>query len=196
MKKDNVNDFPSAGQLKAEISHENYKNRYRRTFASTVSILVIVAAVAVLVAMLWVPVLEIFGQSMAPTLEQDDIVLCLKTEKVEPGELVAFYFGNKLLVKRCIAVPGDVVVIDDEGNVTVNNVALDEPYVSEKSLGDSDIVYPYIVPQERYFLLGDHRQTSVDSRNTAIGCISGDQLVGRVIFRVWPLKKIGRIGVG
>ncbi len=193
MKKIDVNDFPSSGQLKAEIKHEDYRGRYRRAFVSTVSLLIIVAAVAVLMAMLWVPVLEIFGASMTPTLDQNDIVLCVKTDTVQPGDLVAFYFGNKLLVKRCIAVPGDVVTIDDEGTVTVNDIALEEPYVSEKALGESDIVYPYVVPQERYFLLGDHRLTSVDSRSTTIGCIPSEQLVGRVFFRVWPLRKFGRI---
>jgi len=193
MKKIDVNDFPSSGQLKAEIKHEHYRGRYRRAFVSTLSLLIIVAAVAVLMSMLWIPVLEIFGASMEPTLDQNDIVLCVKTDNVHQGDLVAFYYGNKLLVKRCIAVPGDVVIIDEEGNVTVNDIVLDEPYVSEKALGESDIVYPYVVPQERFFLLGDRRLTSIDSRSTTIGCISSEQLVGRVFFRVWPLRSFGRI---
>ena len=185
---------PSSAQLRDELKHENYKVKYRRALTGTVAKLAIVAAVAVLVAVLWMPVLQIYGSSMTPALIEGDIIVCRKTQQIERGDLIAFYYGNKLLVKRCIALPGDIVKIDDDGNVFINGELLDEPYVTDKSLGHNDIEYPYAVPQERYFLLGDHRVTSEDSRSNTSGCVSQEQLVGRVLFRVWPLGRFGTIG--
>ena len=185
---------PSSSQLREELKHENYKSRYSSVLTDTVAKLAIIAAVAVLIAMLWMPVLEIYGSSMQPTLQQGDVVLCVKTDKIERGDLIAFYFGNKLLVKRCIALPGEVVSIDEDGNVFIDGKQLEEHYLSDKSLGHNEIEYPYIVPQERYFLLGDSRVTSEDSRTEAIGCVGQDQLVGKVLIRVWPFKRFGLIG--
>lgn len=182
---------PSEKQLEAELARVRYQQRYRTVLRSTICTLIVVAAVAVLVATIWMPVLQIYGSSMTPTLSEGDIVVCFKTSDIKRGDLVAFYLGNKLLVKRCVALPGQTVDIDGDGNVTLDGVPLDEPYVTEKSLGDCNIALPYQVPDNRYFCMGDHRKTSVDSRNTAVGCVTEEQIVGKIAFRVWPLSGFG-----
>jgi len=185
--------MPTTDQLEAELKRVKYRRRYAKTLKSTLFVLITVAAAAVLIAVLFLPVLQIYGSSMTPTLEENDIVLSVKGAELETGDLVSFYIGNKLLVKRYIAGPGQWVDIDEYGNVSVDGKPLDEPYISEKALGDSDIEYPYQVPENRIFVLGDHRTTSVDSRNTTIGCISDEQIVGKIVFRIWPLNKMGSL---
>lgn len=186
-------ELPSLEQLSAELSRERYKRRYRRVLRSTVYTLVVVAAIAVLVATIWMPVLQIFGSSMSPTLREGDVVVSIKGSDFKQGDLVAFYFGNKILVKRCIAGPGQWVNIDEAGNIYVDSKLLDEPYLTEKALGDCDIELPYQVPESRYFCVGDHRLTSIDSRHTSVGCISEEQIVGKIVFRVWPLSNLGTL---
>ena len=186
-------EIPSLEQLTAELERENYKRRYNRVLRSTIYTLIVVAAVAVLVATIWMPVLQIYGASMTPTLNEGDIVVSVKGSDFEPGDLVAFYLGNKILVKRCIAGPGQWVDIDADGNVYVDGELLDEPYLTEKALGDCDIELPYQVPDNRYFCMGDHRSTSVDSRSTTVGCVSDEQIVGKIVFRVWPLSDFGTL---
>ena len=186
--------IPSVEALEAELGRTRHRENYRRVLRSTFFSLVVVAAIAVLVATLWMPVLQIYGSSMTPTLDEGQFVVSVKSSQFETGDLLAFYLGNKLLVKRCIAGPGDWVDIDEAGNVSVNDVPLDEPYLTEKAFGECDIELPYQVPDERWFLMGDHRTTSVDSRNSTVGCASKEQIVGRIIFRVWPLSEFGRIG--
>ena len=180
-------------QLTAELEREKYKRRYKRVLRSTVYTLIVVAAAAVLVATIWMPVLQIYGASMVPTLDEGDIVISVKGSDFEPGDLVAFYMGNKILVKRCIAGPGQWVDMDAGGNVYVDGKLLDEPYLTEKALGDCDIELPYQVPDNRYFSMGDHRSTSVDSRSTTVGCVSDEQIVGKIVFRVWPLPDFGAL---
>ena len=186
--------LPELNELKAELQREHYKLRYRSVLRSTIYTLIVVAAVAVLVATIWMPVLQIYGSSMTPTLGEGNIVVSVKGSDFEQGDLVAFYLGNKILVKRCIAGPGQWVDIDEDGTVYVDGKALDEPYLTEKSLGDCNIELPYQVPDNRYFCMGDHRSTSVDSRNTAVGCVAEEQIVGRIVFRVWPLPDFGTLG--
>lgn len=187
-------DMPTVDQLKAELNRETYNSRFKSVFFSTVYTLVIVAAAAVLVATIWMPVLQIYGASMTPTLGEGEIVVSVKGSDFEPGDLVAFYLGNKILVKRCIAGPGQWVDIDEDGTVYVDGKELSEPYLTEKALGDCDIELPYQVPDNRFFCMGDHRSTSVDSRNTNVGCVSEEQIVGKIVFRVWPLDAIGGLG--
>ena len=193
MKKRKPIQFPQANQLEKELKHERYKRRYRRTLRSTVYALITVAAAAVLVATLWMPVLQIYGSSMSPTLQEGDIVISLKTKEFQQGDVLAFYYGNKLLVKRCIAGAGAWVDMLEDGSVYVDNQALDEPYVDERSYGNADITFPYQVPEERVFLMGDHRSTSVDSRHAIVGCIAQEYIVGKIVFRVWPLERFGQI---
>lgn len=185
--------MPTSGEIEAELKRELYRLRYTWTMRNTIYILITVAAVAVLVATLWMPVLQIYGTSMKPTLDEGDIVVSVKSPKVEKGDIIGFYYNNKLLVKRVIAMPNDIVDIDENGNVSVNGEQLDEPYITERALGDCDISLPFKVPGERYFIMGDHRSLSLDSRNSAIGCISKDQIVGKLVFSVWPISRFGKI---
>lgn len=185
--------MPGEEQLEAEIKRVRYRSRYKLVLKSTVFTLVVVAAIAVLIATVAMPVLQIYGASMSPVLEENDIVLSLKNSDFEQGDLIAFYIGNKILVKRTIALPGQWVNIDEDGNVYVDGQLIDEPYLTEKSFGDCNIELPYQVPDNRYFCMGDNRATSVDSRHSEIGCISEEQIVGRIVFRIWPPSKIGSL---
>ncbi len=193
MKKEPIREMPSVQQLEAELKRVKYKNRYHSVLRSTVYTLITVAAIAILAATLWLPVLHIYGGSMAPTLHNGDILMLVKTSDFEPGDIVAFYYNNKILVKRVICGPGDWVDIDGDGTVYINKVRLEEPYLTEKALGDCDIDLPYQVPDGRYFVMGDHRSTSVDSRNTVMGCVSQEQIIGKVLLRIWPFDRMGTI---
>jgi len=186
--------IPEPELLRAELNRERYKFRYAAVLKSTIYTLVVVAAFAVLVATLWMPVLQIYGSSMTPTLQEGQIVVSVKSSDFEQGDLVAFYIGNKLLVKRMIAGPGEMVHITEDGTVFVNGTQLDEPYVSEKAFGECDLELPYQVPESRYFLMGDHRATSVDSRSSVVGCVAEEQIVGKIVFCVWPFSEFGRLG--
>ena len=184
-------EIPTVEQLTAELDREIYRSRYRRVLRSTVYALVVVAAVAVLVATIWMPVLQVYGSSMTPTLGKGDIVICVKSSDAAPGDVLAFYHDNKILVKRCIAGPGQWVDIDENGNVYVDGERLIEPYLTEPALGECNIALPYQVPECSYFCMGDTRPASVDSRNTVIGCVAEEQIVGKPVFRVWPLDGFG-----
>ena len=193
-KKFSAVDIPATEQLEAELAREKYKKRYHSVLRSTVYTLIIVAAVAVLTATLWLPVLQIYGSSMTPTLQDGEIVFSVKTSDFAPGDIVAFYYNNKILIKRVICGPADWVNIDGDGTVYVNGTVLDEPYLVEEALGDCNIELPYQVPDGKVFVMGDHRSTSVDSRNTAVGCVAQEQVVGKIIFRIWPLNRLGIVG--
>lgn len=178
---------PSVDQLERQLRRERYKTRYRYALRTTIYTLLAVAAAAILVATLWLPVLQIYGSSMTPTLGEGQLVVAVKSNKLDRGDIIAFYYNNKILVKRVIAGPGEWVDIDDEGNVSVDDMILEEPYLVERALGQCDLDFPYQVPDNRYFVLGDHRSTSVDSRSSTIGCVATEDIVGRLILRVWPL---------
>lgn len=193
MRKKKKIQMPSAEQLEAELKRVRYKSRYRSVLRSTIYTLITVAAVAILVATLWLPVLQIYGSSMTPTLQEGEIILSVKNSEFETGDIVAFYYNNKILIKRIICGPGDWIDIDEDGTVYVNEVRLDEPYLAEKALGECDISLPYQVPEGRWFVMGDHRSTSVDSRSTAVGCVSEEQIVGKIIFHVWPFTRLGAV---
>ena len=193
MNEKNTQAPPSTEQLEQELNRVKYRSLCRTILQSTIFTLVVVAAAAILVATLWLPVLRIYGTSMTPTLQDGEICFTVKTANFDQGDVIAFYYNNKILVKRVIAQAGDWVDIDEDGTVCVNDEILNEPYLEEKALGDTDMTFPYQVPEGRVFVMGDHRATSVDSRNSAIGCVSQEQIVGRIFFRIWPLKRLSTV---
>ena len=182
---------PSLREIQRERKRIRRKDYYRQSLRGTISVLVVVAAIAVLIATLFLPILQISGDSMSPTLEHDEIVILVKTKEFDRGDLIGFYYQGKILLKRVIALPDDEVTIDAEGNVYVNGEVLEEPYVTGKGLGDCDLAFPYKVPGTSYFVLGDQRSNSVDSRNSTIGAIPQDDIIGKVFIRVWPFSRFG-----
>lgn len=190
------NSLPSSEEIQRELKRERKQLRFRRIIKNTIHTLIVVAAVAVLITSLILPVLQISGTSMEPTLNNGDIVVLLKTSSLERGDLCGFAYSNKILIKRVIALPGDVLVIDEDGNVYLNGELLDEPYITDKGLGECDIEFPFTVPENTYFLMGDHRSTSVDSRSTVIGCIAHEQIVGKLFIKVWPLEDFSLLDLG
>lgn len=183
----------SISVLEEEIKREKYKSKYTKILRSTIYALIIIASISALIGTLIMPVLEVNNTTMKPLLENNEIVLSLKTKKLKKGDIIAFYQGNKILIKRVVAVPGNYISIDEEGNVYVDGEVLDEPYVTNKQKGETNIEFPYQVPESEYFVLSDERDKTTDSRNEDIGLIKKDNVIGKVIFRVWPFKKLGAI---
>lgn len=190
---DRYSDDLGIKELRQELRRVKYNNKFAATLFNTVGTLVVVAAAAILVANLWLPILKVTGTSMSPTLQEGQVLMASKGHDFKTGDVIAFYYNNKILVKRVIAMPGDWVNISEDGTVYVNDIAIDEPYLNEKALGDCNIELPYQVPESKIFVMGDNRSVSLDSRNTAIGCVSEEQVVGRITFAIWPLSKIGKI---
>lgn len=182
--------LPTLEQVEAERNRLKHRKTYHKALSSTIYALIIVASIAVLVATLFLPVLQVTGISMEPTLKDEDVIVLLKSKQYETGDLCAFSYQNKILIKRIIATPGDYVSIEDDGTVLLNGKKLDEPYLIEKNLGQCDIKFPYQVPDNKYFMMGDHRSSSIDSRNSVIGCVEKDQVIGRVFVKVWPIQEI------
>ena len=190
---DRYSDELGIKELRQELRRVKYNNKFAATLFNTIGTLVVVAAAAILVANLWLPILKVTGTSMSPTLQEGQVLMASKGHDFKTGDVIAFYYNNKILVKRVIAMPGDWVNISDDGTVYVNDIAIDEPYLKEKALGDCNIELPYQVPESKIFVMGDNRSVSLDSRNTAIGCVSEEQVVGKITFAIWPLSKIGKI---
>ena len=190
-KQENKVFVPSLTEIQTERKRIRRGTYYRQALRGTVSVLLVVSAVAVLITTLFLPILQISGDSMSPTLEHDEIVVLLKTKKFERGDLIGFYYQGKILLKRVIALPEDEVAIDADGNVYVNGELLEEPYVTDKELGDCDLEFPYKVPGTSYFVLGDRRSNSVDSRNSMVGAIQREDIIGKVFIRVWPFSRFG-----
>ena len=182
--------IPSKKQVETERKRYRRQKAYNKALQGTIYVLTIVAAVAVLISTLILPVLQIEGTSMEPTLSNGDIVLLMKTTRFDHGDLCGFTWNNKLLIKRVVGLPGDWVEIDTDGTIYLNGEKLDEPYVQQKALGECDLEFPFQVPPEQYFVVGDMRESSIDSRNTLIGCIPKEQIVGKVFFRIWPFQNI------
>jgi len=185
--------IPTKEEIEKELTREKYKLKYKKTLKSTIYTLLIVVAISSLLSTLLFPVLEIYGKSMSPTLTEKDIVLCIRKTNFKRGDIIAFYYNNKILIKRVIGISSDWINIDEEGNIYVNNILLEEPYIKEKYYGESDIEYPYQVPEESYFVLGDERTSSIDSRSTIIGTVPKENIIGKIIFKLWPIKNIGII---
>ena len=186
-------ELPPIDALQKELKRERYKRRFRKLLRSTINALIVVAAIAALVATLVLPVLQIAGTSMEPSLYDGDIVLLVKKKNLQTGDLCAFYYSNKILIKRVIATPGDYIWIEPDGTVYLNGEPLDEPYITKKALGECDVEFPYQVPENNYFVMGDQRETSIDSRSSVIGCIPKDQLVGKIFCKFWPLSEFALI---
>ena len=185
--------LPSTEQLESELKQIKYRKDFRRILRSTISSLLVVAAIAVLVSMLFLPVLRVTGSSMTPTMQNHELIICSKRSNFKQGDIVAFYYNNKILLKRVIGISGDYINITPDGTVYVNDVKLDEPYVNELALGTCDIEMPYQVPDNRIFVMGDHRSVSIDSRSSTVGCIADEYVIGKVIFRIWPFESIGTV---
>ena len=183
--------LPSSAEVEQELKRGQYNRRYRKTLQSTVYAMISAIAAAVLLATLWLSVMQIFGSSMNPTLEDGQIVVSVTASELKTGDIVAFYYGNKVLIKRCIAGPGTWVDIKEDGTILLNGEILEEPYLTEKAQGICDLELPYRVPEGTYFLVGDNRSTSVDSRHSAVGCISKEEIIGKIVYCVWPMEKFG-----
>lgn len=186
-------DLPTAEQLEQELKRLKYRHSFAVTLRSTVASLIVVAAIAVMISTMIMPVLRVTGTSMTPTLQNDQVIICNKLAECQKGDVVAFYYNNKVLIKRVIGVAGDVIDISDDGVVSVNGEPLDEPYVSELALGECDIELPYQVPDNRIFVMGDHRSVSIDSRSTSVGCVAIENVIGKVLLRVYPIDSFGKI---
>lgn len=186
-------DLPTAEQLEQELKRLKYRHSFAVTLRSTVASLIVVAAIAVMISTMIMPVLRVTGTSMTPTLQNDQVIICNKLAECQKGDVVAFYYNNKVLIKRVIGVAGDVIDISGDGVVSVNGEPLDEPYVSELALGECDIELPYQVPDNRIFVMGDHRSVSIDSRSSSVGCVAIENVIGKVLLRVYPIDSFGKI---
>lgn len=184
-------EIPSIPALKEELMREKIKREFRRAILNMAGVLIVAAALTALMATRIFVLVQINGSSMKPTLNEDEVIILRQTKAVEKGDIVGFYYGGKILLKRVMAGAGDEVDIDREGNVSVNGERIDEPYLKEKTLGKCDLEFPYEVPEGAIFVLGDNRAISMDSRIKSIGCVESDQIVGKVVFRMWPMACMG-----
>ena len=193
MKEEKKIDIPTTAQFEAELKRLRYRENFIKTLWSTVSSLIVVAAIAVIISTMLLPVLRVTGASMNPTLQNDEVLLCNKLSDIKQGDIIAFYYNNKVLIKRVIGLPGDVIDIAEDGTIYRNGEALEETYVSELALGEKDVETPITVPESRYFVCGDNRSVSIDSRSTSIGCIAEENIIGKIFLRVYPFGRFGGV---
>ena len=185
--------IPPIELIREELAREESRHNFRKTVWNVMAALIVVAAIAVLVVTRLFVLVRVNGNSMEPALLDGDVLFVLQTKELNKGDIAGFYYGGKVLLKRTIGDPGDIIEIDREGNVSVNGEELEEPYLTEKNLGKCELEFPYEVPEELTFVLGDNRAVSIDSRIKAIGCIEEDQILGKAVFRAWPLDRIGSV---
>ena len=191
-----VQALPELNEIESEMSQVRSKGRFRQSLKGTFGALVVVVAIAVIIAFILLPVLKITnGHNMEPGFQTGDIILLQKTSKAEKGDVCAFYFNNKLLLRRVIAGEGDKVEIDEQGYVKVNGEFLEEDgYISEHALGQCDIDFPFHVPAGQYFVMGDNRDFAFDSRATNFGCVSQEEIYGKPMARIYPFDRFAWFG--
>ncbi len=187
--------FPELEEIQNEMRRARSQSKYHQALKSTAGTIVVVAAIAVLVASIFLPVLRVTGSAMQPSFAPGNVLVAFKTRDYLPGDVCSFYYNNKLIIKRVIATGGDMLEIDEDGRVSVNGLVLEESYVPQYDLGMCDIECPFRGPDEQLFVMGDNRASSVDSRVQAFGCISKEELMGKVVLRVWPLQNFAYYGI-
>ncbi len=188
MAKTNESSRPASDLIQLELNRVENRRRFKRVMRNTLAVLVSVAAIAVLAATFLLPVMRIYGNAMTPTVSEGEMVLAIKTKEPKRGDILAFYYNNRILIRRVIALPGETVSMDEFGNVTVNSLSLAEAYIYQKTIGTCDIEFPFRVPDDGWFVLGDNRLSSIDSRSSVVGCVSEDQFVGKVFVSFWPIQ--------
>lgn len=193
MKEKKKIELPSLTQLEAELDRENRKRRYRGELGKMAGVLIVLACVLALAADMMLPVLQVNGTSMEPTLRQGDVVISMRGADFTRGDMIAFYHSDKILVKRVIGLSGEWIDINSDGDVYIDGVLLQEPYLEEKSFGECNIELPCQVSKGKVFVMGDHRSVSEDSRSSRIDCVSQAQIIGKLKFRVWPFESIGPV---
>jgi len=181
---------PTAEQFGKELKRRVDEMEFRKIIISAAQTLAAFAAVAVLLSTLLLPVFSVHKNSMTPTLLDGELLIFSTVGEIKRGDIIAFHYNNQVLIKRVIATAGESVDINEDGVVYINEAPLSEPYINSQSLGECDLELPLMVPERQYFVMGDNRYISTDSRVGAIGTINSEHIVGKAILRIWPIPKI------
>ncbi len=155
-------------------------------------VLVVIITVSLLLNLFTfiMPVVKYYGSSMSPTLEDGQILIVSKVSEIGNGDIIAFYYNNKVLVRRVVATENQQISVDIFGTVTVDGEELVEPYIGNKTLGQCNLDFPYNVPSGSLFVLGDNREVAMDSRLEEIGTVTEDRLIGKIVFSINPFGAI------